>query len=70
MSLNEKERMICEYLEGMAQKVGGDVIVRPSGKKNEYIMRNRNNPLGRNIAVSMETPREDFNRAVKWLMEV
>lgn len=67
--MNEKERTICEYLEEMARKVGGDVIVRPSGRKNEYIMRSRKNPLGRNIAVTMETPREDFNRAVKWIME-
>lgn len=63
--MTELERA-CEYLEAMAKKAGGDVKVftNASGK---YIMQRKGDPT-KSVQVSLEEPREEFDRKVQRLM--
>ena len=65
-----KAEQVCAYLEAMAQKIGGDVIVfrNDSGS---YTMQRRGavgvNAVG--FKVKPDEPRDKFNRKVQRLME-
>lgn len=61
----EKAKQMCEYLENMAAKVGGDVRVLNTGG---HFTMYRKGDFINGVRVSMEESRESFNAKVKKLM--
>ena len=63
----DKEKMMCDYLENMAAKIGGDVRVIKAASG--HFMMYRNGDFIHGVRVSMEDSRDDFNAKVKKLIE-
>ena len=65
-----KSEQVCAYLEAMAQKIGGDVIVFKNDSGG-YTMQRRGKVGAGSIAfkVKPDEAREKFNRKVQRLME-
>lgn len=65
-----KSEQVCAYLEAMAKKAGGDVIVFQNDS-GSYTMQRRGNVGADRIAfkVKPDEPREKFNGKVQRLME-
>ena len=63
--MTEQERA-CEYLEAMAKKAGGDVKVH-TNLYGAFVMQRTGDPT-KSVVVSLEEPREEFDRKVQRLM--